>query len=268
MKRFLLVVIGSVLSSLALAKPAGDVQKVIDCMRGNAVQRGGLRQLEIATTERDGSKESLQLNAYWRPDAAGTRISMQVTQPESLAGSAYLLREAKKGDDELFVYVPSIGKVRKIVGTAREENLWGTNFSYEEFKLIQGMALSSPTKKLADAVVGGRSSHVLESSLVVAGKPARKTVTYVDQKSCTVLKGELFNAAGKLVKVLEGDLSLLFETSDQKDKPVWLLLGYSMKDLERGSVSVVRLGEISLMEKARSSLFEPETFFKPATTGK
>lgn len=189
---------------------------------------------------------------------------MQVTKPDSLAGSAYLLREAKKGADELYVYVPAIGKVRSISGTARGEKLWGTNFSYEEFKLIQGMALADPMKKLADAKVMGRPVFVLESNFTRAQKAFSKVVTYVDQQSCTVLRGELFNHAGRLSKVLEGDLSLLFQTSDYSEKPIWLLLGYSMKDVENGTESVVSLGQIQLMEKARASLFDPKTFFQVA----
>jgi hypothetical protein len=262
MKYLLGMVVGMMLSTIASASAGGDAQEVIKCMQRNFVERGVLRQLEVTTTDRAGKQSQLALNMYWKPFGDGARISLQVTQPKDLEGSAYLIQETKGGADELYVYLPAVGKVRKISGAARGENLWGTDFSYEEFKLVQGLTFTGASKKMPDAVVGDRPTFVMETKLDGVESAVSKVLAYVDQKSCTLLKSELFNQAGNQVKVLQGDLSMLFETSDYGDRPIWMLLGYTMKDLERGSQSVVQLSEISLLEKAPPSLFEPDSFFQ------
>lgn len=265
MKQLLLACVGLCFCTLAAAagEKKGDVDEVLACMKANVVDRGGLRHLQIVTTDRGGGSTTLELNLYWRPSTTGSTVSIQVTQPESLAGAAYLMRENEKGPDDLYVYVPTIGKARRILGAARGENLWGTSFSYDEIKLAQGLVLNGPTIRLADSTLRGRSVFVLESKFGEPEGRPRKALTYVDQKSCTVLRSELFSAAGELAKTLDGDLSLLFETSDHDERPIWLMLGYTMKDIENGRRSVVRLGEIHLLERARSSLFAPESFYQP-----
>jgi hypothetical protein len=262
MKRLLLILLGTMVSTVALANKKWDAQDITDCMHKNLVDEGALRQLEVTTTGRAGEQSSIKSNIYWKPSSQGARVTLQVTKPDDLAGSAYLLREKRRTDDEVYVYVPAAGKARKITGAARSENLWGTAFSYEEIKLIHGLALADATQRHADAVVKGRPVFVLESNLESVKRDLRKVVTYVDQKSCTVLKGEVFNEAGRLTKVLEGDVSMLFETSDYGNRPIWMMLSYTMKDIERGSQSVATLGEISLLEKVASPVFEPESFHK------
>jgi hypothetical protein len=263
MKRLLLACVGLGFCTLAAAGAKGDAKIVLDCMRANVVERGALRHLQVVTTDKSGGATTLEMDLYWRPSATGSTFSIQVTQPDTLAGAAYLLRENQQGPDDLYIYVPTIGKARRILGAARGENLWGTSFSYDEIKLAQGLVQTGPTTRLADSTVRGRTVFVLESTFGEPDVPSRRSLTYVDQKSCTVLRSELFSEAGTLAKTLDGDLSLLFQTSDHDDKPIWLMLGYTMKDVATGTRSVVRLGEIHLLEKARASLFAPESFFQP-----
>lgn len=263
MTRFLLAASGLLFSASGLAQDPSSSQDVLDCMRGNVVERGGVRHLQVTTIDADHSSTTLELDFFWRPSDGGTAVSLHVTQPKSLAGAAYLLRENAHGDDELFVYVPTIGKARKIIGVARGERLWGTGLSYEEIKLVQGLVLTGVTKRRPDSTFAGRAVYVLESQFGTSADAPRKAISYVDRKSCTVLRSELFNPSGTVAKILEGDLAMLFETTDHADKPIWMMLGYTMKDLDHQIMSVVRLGEIHLLERARGGLFSPETFYRP-----
>jgi hypothetical protein len=258
------VLCGAILCLPALVHAAVDADDVMRCMQHNVVEQGALRALEVTTTDAAGKSSTLGLNMFWHGDRDDARVTLQVSEPESLAGSAYLIQENGDAADALFVYLPAVGKVRQISGAARGEDLWGTTFSYEDFKLVQGLLIDGAARKSADARVADRPTHVLETALGRVDSSFSRVVAYVDKQSCTVLKAEFFDREGKPSKLLEGDVSLLFETADAKDRKVWVLLGYTMKDLRTGTRSVVELGDIHLMKESPAQLFEPGGFFKAA----
>ena len=254
--------VGVMLCMPVLTNAGTDADDVMRCMKRNVVEQGALRALEVTTTDSSGKSSTLALNMYWQGEGDEARVTLQVSEPESLAGSAYLIQENGDEADDLFVYLPAVGKVRQIGGAARGEDLWGTTFSYEDFKLVQGLLVDGAARKLADATVADRPVHVLETALGSIDSTFSRVLAYVDKESCTILKGEFFDREGKPLKLLEGDLSLLFETADAKDRTVWVLLGYTMKDLRSGTRSLVELGDIHLMKESPAVLFESDGFFK------
>lgn len=263
MKTSLVWIGGLMFSTLAWATPGPEVRDILGCMQGNLVRHGALRQLEVVTTDPSGGTTYLALNMYWRSIKNVAKVVLHVSKPDDLAGSAYLLRETTGNADELYVYIPSIGKPRRISGSARSENLWGTTFSYEEIKLAQGLPLTGATRRAQDAAVGGRPAYTIETDYSGDELPFSKVLTYVDQESCTVLKAEMFDRENKLSKVLDGDLSRLVKSADAKGNPLWMLLGYTMRDLARGANSRIQFGEVTMLEKQSMDFFTPDNFFRP-----
>lgn len=242
--------------------PTEDVVEVRDCMANNLVERGALRELEILSYDKHGEASTLNVNMYWRTDPNGrVRVTLHVLQPESLAGAAYLLRETTQ-DDEIYVYLPEVDAVKQVTGRGDSQSLWGTDFSYQDIKYLQGVILGEASTRQPDSSIAGRGLYVLETKADIPSTGFRKVVSYVDKETCTLLKAEFFNSGEAPQKVLEGDPSALFQT-DVYSKEVWLLLGYTMRDLRNGTRSEIRLGEMYLLEDMASATFAPDTFFEP-----
>jgi outer membrane lipoprotein-sorting protein len=83
-------------------------------------------------------------------------------------------------------------------------------------------------------------------------------VNYVDRASCVLMKSEFVAAGEKPRKVLEGDATTLL----QADK-YWTLLGYTMRDLSRGTYTTLALSELTVDERLAEKLFNPKEFFLP-----
>src|SRR3982751_4901418 len=77
----------------------------------------------------------------------GDRLLIRFTYPNDIRGTSFLVWEHPKSDDERFLYLPSLGRVRRIAGTETQESFVGSDFSYED---IGGREFDDYTYTLAD----------------------------------------------------------------------------------------------------------------------
>lgn len=241
----------------AAASDSLSVDAIAQCMRRNVADRGALRQLELTVTDREGKTRTLAMKLYWKPAGTGTPESMtlQVNAPADVAGTAYLVRSLPSGD-EVFTYLPALKTVRKIVGGDATQPLWGTDFTYAEIAQVQGNFQSGTTRRLADADVDGRAAYVLNTDTDVARSGYDSILSYVDQKTCTLLKAELLASDGRTLKVLSAEVDSLVQV-----EPYWLMLRYTMRDIGKGSKTALSLSDVFLKENLSDGLFTPESFF-------
>jgi hypothetical protein len=70
-----------------------------------------------------------------RPPASapdGDRLLIRFTYPNDIRGTSFLVWEHPKADDERFLYLPSLGRVRRIAGAETQESFVGSDFTYED----------------------------------------------------------------------------------------------------------------------------------------
>ena len=62
----------------------------------------------------------------------GDRLLIRFTYPNDIRGTGFLVWEHPNSDDERFLYLPSLGRVRRIAGTEAQESFVGSDFTYED----------------------------------------------------------------------------------------------------------------------------------------
>lgn len=65
-------------------------------------------------------------------EAAGDRVLIRFTYPNDIKGTAFLVWEHPTGEDERFLYLPALGRVRRIAGAEAQDNFVGSDFTYED----------------------------------------------------------------------------------------------------------------------------------------
>jgi hypothetical protein len=145
---------------------------------------------------------------------AGDRTLLHFTYPNDIRGTGFLVWEHPNAEDERFLYLPSLGRVRRIAGSEAQESFVGSDFTYED---IGGRELEDYTYLLAaeDAVwtAPDGSRHPawrLESKSVKADARFPRVVSLVRKDLFIVVGAEIFNrrndkqktfAAGRIEKV-------------------------------------------------------------------
>lgn len=235
-----------------------SIDDISACMRTNVFNRGSLRDFQITAVDREGKSKSLKMKVFWKPGKTtnNTRITLQVIEPDSLKGTAYLLEDTAEGE-QLHLYLPAIRRVKSITGSEMTQKLWGSDFTSADIKQVQGLLLEGDIKRLGDTEIDGRPAYLLETKTNKKQTGYRMVRSYVDQQSCLLLKTELFSEGFSPHKVLQADISTMLEID-----PWWLILGYRMTDNRAGTYTDLALSDIFIQERLPESLFTQEGFYK------
>ena len=241
-------------SAAADARAAGDgasAAEISECARSNLPERTSHQEIELESLDRAGGRRTLEAQLDWkRGDPDEPRVRIRIDAPTDLRGAAYLVIE-RPGDDDMFMYLPAARRVRRIAAGMLEGQLWGTDFSYEDIKQIQGIMAGGTEERLADADVAGRIVWVL------AHRPERpessaytRIVVYVDRTTCVALRTEFFQRGEKPRKVLLADPASVVESGGR-----WMARELEMIDQRDGTRSWLRVLKVEYDVDIPDSLF-------------
>lgn len=99
--------------------------------------------------QRERTLELQSLRGADKPaDGIGDRVLIRFSYPNDIKGTGLLVLERAGADDDRYLYLPALGRVRRIAGAERQSSFAGSDLSYEEFG---GRALEDYTYELLDA---------------------------------------------------------------------------------------------------------------------
>lgn len=176
-------------SALALDPAVEEVQA---CARRNLPETSARQQIVLEAVDASGAGQRIEAELSWRRNEKDhSQVLVRVERPPDLRGSAFLLLEREDGYD-LFSYLPSLQKVRRLTGSAISGSLFGTDFSYEDFQRLQTAGKGTEVTRLPDAELDGRPTFVIAASPPSdAGSAYRRIVSWVDRETCVLLRADL-----------------------------------------------------------------------------
>ena len=93
-------------------------------------QRVRDRELTFLTMRRAASGQGS--GASRTAAGSGDRVLIRFTYPNDIRGTAFLVWEHPDAEDERFLYLPALGRVRRIAGAEAQDNFVGSDFTYED----------------------------------------------------------------------------------------------------------------------------------------
>ena len=245
---------------LALAAPAradDSLQKVIDCMHANLPPSLRVEHIELENTDRSGGTRTLRGRLYAMRDGAGlTRATLRIESPDYLAGASYLLREAKAGgEDEMYVFLPSVNRVRRVVGDAGYDSMLGTNFSYIDFKQLESAFGGAPATLEPVQTVEQRPAWVVSFKATPGVASGYSTIrAWIDQKSCVAVKVDFYEGASPR-KELTVPAAALKQSGNY-----WYPGRATMRDLRDNTSTELRILDVNSSDELPSRLFDEKLF--------
>jgi hypothetical protein len=159
----------------------------------------------------------------------GDRSLIKFTEPADIRGTGLLVWEQPAGDDERFLYLPSLGRVRRIAGSEAQESFAGSDFTYED---IGGREFDRYTYTLlADApewLAADGSKHAtwrLESRSADADARFPRVVSLVRRDNFVVVQADIYNRRNEIQKTFAAGRV-------ERLGPYWTAMTMSMSDLQ------------------------------------
>ncbi|MEQ8332564.1 outer membrane lipoprotein-sorting protein [Nisaea sp.] len=130
-----------------------------------------------------------------------SRLS-RFTSPSDIKGTATLILEDSKGDDGLWIYLPAIGKTRRLVASNKKDSYVGTDLSYGD---VIGYRTSDWNSRVTGvAEIDQQPCWIVESvpvnDTVASDSAYSKRISWIRQDNFVTAKGELYDTAGRLQK--------------------------------------------------------------------
>src|SRR4029079_15195676 len=186
------------LSALAPAPPAPlTAEQIARRVQDRDTGKDSRAELRMKLYDRRGRVRDRALSLLTLRRSSGDKTLIRFTYPNDIRGTGFLVWEHPQGEDERFLFLPSLGRVRRIAGSEAQESFVGSDFSYED---IGGREFDDYTYTLVDENASwpspagsGRPRCRLESTRKDASVQYPRVVSLVLKDSYVVVQAEMFN---------------------------------------------------------------------------
>ena len=182
----------------------------------NAVNDGEhvTRNLTMTMTDKRGKVRVRETLAYRKYYGDEKRTILFYKKPTNVKGTSFLTYDypvANKDDDQ-WLYLPALRKVRRISASDRGDYFLGTDFTYEDIKLegkldvedlnfatVKTEKLTTPDNQTLDTVVIRATAKTNEIAKELGYSHSQ---FWVDQANSVIVKQQFWDTKGKLLKTL------------------------------------------------------------------
>ena len=199
----------------AAAQEPAPVQQVRDCLKRNIPKKSSEQTMVFTAIDRIGGQREFRAKMLGMRLADGTRrAKLCIKQPPEMRGSEMLSMETPDGAPDSFLFTPELRKAKRITGEGVGGSVFGTDFTYEDLQRWQQLNRPESHVRLPDAEVEGRPVFVLMTTPNEKAQSSySKVLSYVDQKTCVVIKSESFENGDRLRKLLTAKPDDMLEES-------------------------------------------------------
>ncbi|MBU4477801.1 MAG: outer membrane lipoprotein-sorting protein [Elusimicrobia bacterium] len=190
-----------------------------------------IARMEMILVDKKGRETKRQLIMKLRDKGALNHSFLEFTEPADIAGTKFLTLEVENGDATQYLFLPALGRARRIVGGQKKQSFVNTDFSYED------MSRRKPDRDkqtlIKEEKWNGFNCYVIK---VMPVKPDdsqySKSEVWVDKQSFVVVKVDFYNKKGKKSKQLTvGKL--------ERQAGIWTAMTATMKNFKRKTSTIL-----------------------------
>jgi uncharacterized protein len=174
-------------------------------------------------------------------------------EPTDVKGTVSLLIEHTEKDDDIWIYLPSVKKVRRLVSSNKKDSFVGTDFSYGD---VIGHKVKEWNHTLVkEEAIDGKPCYMIESTprdaTIKNNTGYSKRVTWIQKDNLVTLKAHMYDEAGEFLKELRyADWKLA-----EPDKGRWQALRLEAKNAQTEHQTVIELGSSKVNQGVKEDFF-------------
>jgi uncharacterized protein len=241
----------------AVAQSRADQVSAESIMRKNSGVSKVNDSISAATftlISKDGSERVRKVAGFTRLAANGTDNMRLVrfVSPADIKGTATLLVERSDSEDDIWVYLPALNKVRRLSAANKKSAYVGTDFSFGD---IVGYRISDwKHKLLREELQGGVLCYVVESlpadEAVQESSGYGKRLSWIDKQSHVAVRVDMWDTAMQPLKTI---VSSDIQPTGQPGKSQPMVS--EATNLQTGHKTVLKFDEYKANQSVSASLF-------------
>jgi outer membrane lipoprotein-sorting protein len=225
MRKFPIKLSLAIAGIISLNASAQDDPKLIMQKSLDAMTLAGYESIgTLIINDGKGNQRVRKFSTAQKADAAknGTKTVMRFLEPADVKGTGILTYEYEKKDNDMWLYMPALRKIRRIVSSEKTKSFMGSEFTNSD--ITKPKIEEYAYKLLGTETVAGVECWKIE--MVPAAKEIMdeygysKRIGWLGKTDFTSRKYEYYDLDGKLLKVMVTDKVKLLDEKNGKYQPV------------------------------------------------
>jgi outer membrane lipoprotein-sorting protein len=167
------------------------------------------------------------------------RRMVRFLSPPDVKGTVSLMIEHSGNDDDLWIYLPALKKVRRLVASNKKDAFVGTDFSYGD---VIGHRVEDWNHQLTkEETVDGKDCYLIQSTPkneeITSLSGYSKRLTWIDRSNFVALKGEFYDLNGQLLKTAQASQVEEVDAKNGKWQPMQVV----MKNVQTGHSTTITI---------------------------
>ena len=156
---------------------------------------------EMILRNRHGESSTRQLRmSNLEQEIDGDKRLIIFDYPRDVKGTAFLVFTKKIGNDDQWLYLPALKRVKRIASNNQSGPFVGSEFAYED---LSSQEVEKYTyNHLRDEVIGGIDSYVIERYPVDEKSGYTRQVVWIDKNEYRTLRTDYYDRKGEILKTL------------------------------------------------------------------
>ncbi|MHB9291946.1 hypothetical protein Holit_01034 [Hollandina sp. SP2] len=189
---------------LALSLHAQDAASIVQASRDRINAATVSTRSRMVITAKNGSTTERIIDQYSKDDTQGrSRIVIVFQSPAGVAGTRFLTMENTGGKNDQWIFLPSLGKVRRIAASEGSGSFMGTDMSYDDLNAANRHVDDDNHALLREEQYDGAGCYIVQSTPKGSSYQYGKMVLWIDKATWVNYKIEMYDRRGTLVKTME-----------------------------------------------------------------
>lgn len=201
---------------------------------------------DMVLVDKNGSERKRMLEIYSKDHGELSKTFLEFMSPADIKNTRFLSIEVEGNDDIQYLYLPALGRSRRIVSSQKSIRFANTDYTYED------MQRRRPEKDehriTGQEQYNGYDCYVLESVPNEKNSQYSKRISWIDKKSFIAVRIDFYDK--KMKKVKE------FLVKDLKQvQGFWTATQTVMNDLKAGHRTDMKIVEIKYDQDMDEGMF-------------
>jgi len=197
------IIFFTLLAGAAFALYAQDAEAIVRSSRDRIKADTVSTRSRMVIKAKNGSVTERQIDQYSKDGPKGKRAMIVFQKPETVAGTRFLTMENPGGADDRWIFLPDLGKVRRIAASEGSGSFVGTDFSYDDISSASRSSALDTHTLLREEELEGSACYVIQSTPKDSSYQYSKMIQWIAKDTKITMKIELYDKKNTLVKAAE-----------------------------------------------------------------
>ncbi|MHC1692900.1 MAG: outer membrane lipoprotein-sorting protein [Sphaerochaetaceae bacterium] len=194
--------------------------------------------IQMTLIDTKGTQHSRRLQILSRTESQETRTITVFLSPASVKNTRFLSVERPDGGDDQWIFLPALGKVKRIAASERSGSFMGSDFTYADMASFSYGGDEAQHTLLRQENLGNHTCHVVES-IPKTVSDYGKTITWVDTTTFVAIQVEFYDNNGS------NPVKTLTSENIQQVDGKWVARMMTMTTLATGHKTRIEMSQVT-----------------------